>query len=253
MFGENKVRQMVRKVVYRTLGIQPADEALPARRPVVGELDLINLPGGSVFQAPPGAMITPLARQLALDRRIQIFEQAAAATDHRPTAAAQQPQAATRPTSGVAADRVIALAADHGGFVLKEQLKSFLQSQGYQLIDCGTNSDSAVDYPDFAFAAAQLVGQGKAWRAILVDGAGIGSCMTANKLPGVRAAMCYDLPTAINSRQHNDANVLTLGAGMITPELAVQISKTWLETDFGGGRHARRVDKIKKIEQRFLR
>jgi ribose 5-phosphate isomerase B len=110
-----------------------------------------------------------------------------------------------------------------------------------------------VDYPDFAFAVAQLVAQGRAWRGIIVDGAGIGSCMAANKVPGVRAAMCYDQATAFNSREHNNANVLTLGAGLIGSNLARQIVKTWLETAFGGGRHARRVNKIMDIEQRFLK
>ena len=115
------------------------------------------------------------------------------------------------------------------------------------------DSTSSVDYPDFAFAVAQLVAQGRVWRGIVVDGAGIGSCMVANKVPGVRGAMCYDQATALNSREHNDANVLTLGAGMIGPNLAKQIVKTWLETPFGGERHARRVNKIMEIEKRFKR
>jgi len=136
---------------------------------------------------------------------------------------------------------------------LKEILKSYLGELGYQVVDCGTDSTSSVDYPDFAFAVAQLVAQGRVWRGIVVDGAGIGSCMVANKVPGVRAGLCYDQATALNSREHNDANVLTLGAGMIGPNLAKQIVKTWLETPFGGGRHARRVNKIMEIEKRFKR
>jgi len=110
-----------------------------------------------------------------------------------------------------------------------------------------------VDYPDFAYAVAGLVAERRAARGILVDGAGIGSCMAANKVPGIRAAMCYDVSTAANSREHNDANVLTLGAGLIGVNLAQQIVKTWLSTDFGGGRHARRVDKIMAIEKRYLK
>ncbi len=110
-----------------------------------------------------------------------------------------------------------------------------------------------MDYPDFAYAVAQLVSEGRAWRGIMVDGAGIGSCMAANKVPGVRAAMCYDHATAVNSREHNNANVLTLGGVLVGSNLARQIVKTWLETKFGGGRHGRRVDKIMAIEQRFLR
>jgi ribose 5-phosphate isomerase B len=100
---------------------------------------------------------------------------------------------------------------------------------------------------------ARLVSDGRAWRGIIVDGAGIGSCMAANKVPGVRAAMCYDHATAVNSREHNDANVLTLGGMLLGANLARQVVKVWLETDFGGGRHARRVDKIMAIERRFLR
>jgi ribose 5-phosphate isomerase B len=145
--------------------------------------------------------------------------------------------------------RRIAIAADHGGYPLKEILKAFLQKQGYQVDDCGTHSPEPVDYPDFAFPVAKKVSDGEAWRGIIIDGAGIGSCMVANKVPGVRAAMCYDHATALNSREHNNANVLTLGAGMIEPALARQIVLTWLNTNFGGGRHARRVDKIMNIEK----
>ena len=145
--------------------------------------------------------------------------------------------------------RRIALGADHGGYSLKENLKSFLQEQGYQVDDCGTHSSDSVDYPDFAYAVALKVSRGEAWRGIIIDGAGIGSCMAANKVSGVRAAMCYDHATALNGREHNNANVLTLGAGMIEAALARQIVITFLNTKFGGGRHARRVDKIMNIEK----
>jgi len=147
-------------------------------------------------------------------------------------------------------EKTIALGADHGGFSLKESIKTHLQKEGYLVDDCGTYSTEAVDYPDFAYAVAQKVSEGKAWRGIVIDGAGIGSCMVANKVPGVRAAMCYDHATAVNSREHNDANVLTLGAGLIGPNLAIQIVQTWLQTDFAGGRHSRRVEKIMAIEKR---
>lgn len=147
-------------------------------------------------------------------------------------------------------NRRIAIAADHGGYALKENLKVWLEKQGYQVDDCGTHSPESVDYPDYAYAASKKVSDGEAWRGIIIDGAGIGSCMVANKVPGVRAAMCYDHATALNSREHNNANVLTLGAGMIEPALARQIVLTWLNTKFGGGRHARRVDKIMDIERR---
>lgn len=146
-------------------------------------------------------------------------------------------------------NRRIAIAADHGGFSMKENLKPYLQKQGYLVDDCGTHSSESVDYPDFAYVVAKKVSDGEAWRGIIIDGAGIGSCMVANKVPGVRAAMCYNHATALNSREHNNANVLTLGAGMIDNTLARQIVLTWLNTKFGGGRHARRVDKIMQIEK----
>ncbi len=136
---------------------------------------------------------------------------------------------------------------------MKESLKAYLVELGYGVADCGTKDTNAVDYPDFAHAVALMVSKGEAWRGVVIDGAGIGSCMTANKVPGVRAAMCYDISTAINSREHNDANVLTLGAGLLGDSLVKQIVKTWLATDFGGGRHARRVDKIKAIEKFYLK
>jgi ribose 5-phosphate isomerase B len=149
----------------------------------------------------------------------------------------------------VQAKKVIAIGADHGGFVMKENLKKHLQEKGYPVDDCGTHSTDSVDYPDFAYAVALKVSEGKAWCGIIIDGAGIGSCMAANKVPGVRAAMCYDHATAVNSREHNAANVLTLGAGLIGLNLARQIVQTWLETDFAGGRHSRRVSKIMQIER----
>lgn len=150
-------------------------------------------------------------------------------------------------------EKTVAIGADHGGFSLKETLKSTLLEKGYQVEDCGTDSAESVDYPDFARAVAEKVARRTAWRGIIIDGAGIGSCMAANKVPGVRAAMCYDYATAFNSREHNNANVLTLGAGLIGENLAKQITITFLETEFAGGRHARRVNKIMKIEKSYDR
>ena len=161
----------------------------------------------------------------------------------------QTPLADLETPSGSDNNKTIAIGADHGGFQLKEELKKFLTEKGYRLIDCGTNNTESVDYPDHAKAVAVAVASGKAWRGIMIDGAGIGSCMAANKVPGVRAAMCYDHATAFNSREHNNANLLTLGAGLIGTNLAKQICTTFIETDFGGGRHARRVDKIMEIEK----
>ncbi|MEJ2341099.1 MAG: RpiB/LacA/LacB family sugar-phosphate isomerase, partial [Gemmatimonadales bacterium] len=127
-----------------------------------------------------------------------------------------------------------------------------LEEAGYEVADYGTHGPESVDYPDIALSVAQLVARGDAWRGILVDGAGIGSCMAANKVPGIRAAMCYDEATAVNSREHNAANVLTLGAGLTGPALSRQIVETWLRTPSGGERHARRVEKIMDIERRYL-
>lgn len=149
--------------------------------------------------------------------------------------------------------KTIAIGTDHGGVDLKEILKTELTSLGYSIIDCGTNTTETVDYPDIALAVSKLVADGSAWRGVVIDGAGIGSCMSANKVPGIRAAMCYDNATAVNSREHNDANVLTLGAGLIGVNLAKQILKTWLGTEFAGGRHAKRVEKIISIEKSYAK
>jgi len=160
-----------------------------------------------------------------------------------------KPAVTSTPAPSSESSKKVAIGTDHGGVDLKEILKTELAAMGYEVIDCGTNSNDPVDYPDIALTVAQLVASGKAWRGVIIDGAGIGSCMSANKVPGVRAAMCYDYATAVNSREHNDANVLTLGAGLIGVNLAKQILKTWLATEFGGGRHAKRVDKIIGIEK----
>ncbi|HEY4690927.1 MAG TPA: ribose 5-phosphate isomerase B [Anaerolineae bacterium] len=241
---ESDVRDIVRRVLYRTLGLT---ETSPARSGVVPrtaawitEQTVAAAERGGRIVVPAGARLTPLARDQALERGIALVE----------TPAPVPPASHSSPATG---ERVVAIGADHGGVALKATLKAFLEEMGYTVADCGTHSTDPVDYPDIALAVAELVSSGRAWRGILIDGAGIGSCMAANKVPGVRAALCYDQATALNSREHNDANVLTLGAGLIGPALAKQIVKTWLETGFGGGRHARRVDKIIAIEKRFAR
>ena len=157
------------------------------------------------------------------------------------------------PTVPVAAQKVIALGADHGGLTMKQDLANYLRELGYALNDCGAFSPDPVDYPDIAYAVAKLVSDGAAWRGIVIDGAGIGSAMVANKVPGVRAALCYDLSTARNAREHNDANVLTLGARLIGPGLARDIVKTFLETECTEERHKKRVAKIMDVEKRYLR
>jgi ribose 5-phosphate isomerase B len=157
-------------------------------------------------------------------------------------------------TSDASTERkVVAIGSDHGGYELKERIKSDLPSQGFEAVDLGTNGKDPVDYPDFAHAVATMVISGKAWRGIVVDGAGIGSCIVANKVPGVRAGLAYDYSSAVNSREHNDTNVLTLGAGLTGPSLALQIVRTWLATPFGGGRHEGRIEKIRAVERQYLK
>jgi deoxyribose-phosphate aldolase len=146
-----------------------------------------------------------------------------------------------------AAGRVV-LAADHGGFVLKEAVKRHLASKGTDVLDVGTTSADPCDYPVFACAAAEAVASGRAWRGIVIDGAGIGSSMVANKVPGVRAGMAFDLTTAKNAREHNDANVLTLGAGYLAEDLALRIVDVFLSTDCTVERHRRRVAMIDALD-----
>ncbi|MGQ9557634.1 MAG: ribose 5-phosphate isomerase B [Desulfurispora sp.] len=143
----------------------------------------------------------------------------------------------------------IAIAADHGGFRLKQEIVRYLEQQGYQYKDFGTYSEEAVDYPDYALPVARAVAAGQFDRGIICCGTGIGVCIVANKVPGVRAALCHDTFSARASREHNNANVLTLGERVIGTGLALQIVETWLNSQFAGGRHARRVDKITRIEQ----
>jgi len=147
----------------------------------------------------------------------------------------------------------IAIGADHGGYLLKQELVKFLPTLGYSPNDCGAYSADPVDYPDIAYAVAKLVSDGAAYRGIIIDGVGIGSAMTANKVPGVRAALCYDLSTARNAREHNDANVLTLGARLIGAGLAQDIVKVFLETECSEERHKKRVAKIMQVEARYLK
>jgi ribose 5-phosphate isomerase B len=224
MSEENAIRRAVSAALRRQL-------QQGSSREVVDERDVNAVPEGGTLVIPAGALVTPLAQSTALARRVKLVSASEAKTT-------------------VPENPVIAIGADHGGYAMKEMLKAELQSR-YTVIDCGTNSGESVDYPDFAQAVAELVSSGRAWRGIMIDGAGIGSCMVANKVPGVRAALCYDYATAVNSREHNDANYLTLGAGLIGTNLAKQIVETWLKTEFGGGRHAKRVDKIMAVEKKY--
>ncbi len=243
---EDQIRRMVRRVVYRTLGRSPRSTTTGGRS-LVTESDVAAAERDATLDVPPGALVTPLAWQLAMERNVELRTQKP--LDPRNPGAGSR----VRNSGTPARKRKVAIGADHGGYELKEKLKRCLSEWGYTAIDCGTDSSESVDYPDYAFAVAQMVANGNVDWGVMIDGAGIGSCMAANKVPGVRASMCYDQATAANSREHNHANLLTLGAGLIGNGLAKSILKTWLDTPFGGGRHAKRVKKIDDIEHRYLR
>lgn len=172
-------------------------------------------------------------------------------TSEGPGESRQKPERAekTKP-SGTSDGRAltVALGADHGGVSLKSAIADRIRELGLGVLDFGTVTKDPVDYPDFAVAVAKAVASGRATVGVMIDGAGIGSCMAANKVAGIRAAMCYDVTTATNAREHNNANVLTLGAGLIGTRLALAILETFLATPFAGGRHGARVQKIDALD-----
>jgi ribose 5-phosphate isomerase B len=200
---------------------------------VITEDDVRGLERGAVLRIAEAARLTPLAADIINDRGIEIVRRV--------------------PRSGSNQQKTIAVGADHGGFPMKEDLKSFLGSLGHRVNDFGTNSESAVDYPDFAHAVARAVADHAADVGIVIDGAGVGSAMTANKVPGVRAAACYSVEVARNSREHNGANVLTLGSKTITTDQMRDIVQAWLSTDLTEDRHRKRVGKIEAIERQYQR
>lgn len=187
-----------------------------------------------VVKVAVGTIVTPSARDLIRERGLALRE----VPEHE--------------LDGIApAEKTVAIGSDHGGFEMKEALKPLLAELGFAVRDVGVQEAKAADYPDIALAVAELVAEGKAACGLIVDGAGIGSAMAANKVPGVRAALCYDKATARNSREHNHANVLTLGGRMLTVTQAEEVLRVWLATPYGGGRHAARVEKITGIEKRY--
>ena len=143
----------------------------------------------------------------------------------------------------------IALGADHAGYPLKRNIAAFLQAEGHEVLDLGTDSEEPVDYPPFCAAVARAVAEGRADRGVVLGGSGQGEQIAANKVHGVRAALCNDLYTARLSREHNDANVLGLGARIVAPALAEEIVRVWLATPFEGGRHVQRLEQIGAIER----
>jgi len=138
----------------------------------------------------------------------------------------------------------IAIASDHAGFNYKEKIRAHLQTQGHEVVDFGTDSDESCDYPDFVRPAAQAVAAGQCERGIVLGGSGNGEAITANRIPGIRATVCWNIDSARYARAHNDSNVLSLGERMMTPETLLQVVDIWLTTAFDGGRHERRIKKI---------
>jgi ribose 5-phosphate isomerase B len=195
-------------------------------RTLITEEDIRAARVGSTLRIGAKALVTPLAADLARERHITLERTAVAAAHARHVG------------------RKIAIGADHGGFEMKEALKKVLGELGCEYQDFGTNATAPVDYPDFAQAVARAVARKACDLGIMIDGAGIGSCMVANKIPGIRAAMCYDEASARNSREHNGANVLTLGAKTISNDTMREIVRVWLSTDLTEDRHRRRVAKI---------
>ena len=192
---------------------------------VTAEDVLAAVPGGEV-QASAGALVTPWAREMAASRGVRIVLGA-----------------------GAGAANAVAVGADHGGFALKEEVKLHLTRLGYRFRDLGTFSTEPVDYPDVALAVARAVCRGEARLGILVDGAGLGSAMAANKVRGIRAAPCADPAAAKNAREHNDANVLTLGARFVDVPRMREIVEVFLAAQCTEERHRRRVQKIEAIEE----
>jgi deoxyribose-phosphate aldolase len=195
-----------------------------------------DVPRSGELRVPAGTILTPAARELAEARAIRIV----ALRDG-------QAAPATPP------EQIVALGADHGGFRLKEALKPLLEGLRLEIRDIGVFDEQPADYPDIAQKVAETVARGEARRGVIIDGAGIGSSIAANKVSGIRAALCYDRASARNSREHNDSNVLTLGARLLTASQAEEVLRTWLETPFAGGRHTARVEKITRIEQQYAK
>ena len=228
------VREVARRAVQvllgeRAHGARANASPASASRGLVTADDLANVADGASFAVAYDTQITPLARDEAARRRIEFV--------HETLVRSATPRARLS----------IAVGADHGGFARKADILEWLRELGHQPIDLGTHDPESCDYPDFARAVAEAVASGDADLGICVDGAGIGSAMAANKVPGVLAANCWDAASAVNAREHNHANVLTLGARLERLSLH-EIVRTFLATATGPGRHARRVAKIRAIE-----
>lgn len=212
---------------------EPAFTRDESAKSVITEDDVRGLEAGAVLRIGEDARLTPLAADIVNERKIEIVRRSS--------------------RRGSKASKLVAVGADHGGFKMKEELKRLLNELGHKVQDFGTDSESAVDYPDFAHAVARAVADGTSDVGIVIDGAGVGSAMTANKVPGVRAAACYSVAVARNSREHNDANVLTLGSKTITNAEMREIVTAWLATEISEDRHRKRVAKIDAIQRQYQR
>lgn len=257
--SENKeTRDRVRALVKQVLESVPMEEEKPLenfpKRVVVNSLqdkmdkefdrdesakslitedDLRGLDAGAKLRISANAKFTPLAQDIVNEKNIELIKKSS--------------------RRGSQKVKSIAVGCDHGGFETKEKLKDFLIESGFQVRDFGTHSKDAVDYPDFAHAVAKAVSEKSVDVGIIIDGAGIGSAMTANKVPNVRAAACYSVALAENSRQHNGANVLTLGGGQNSFAEIKEIAEAWLSSDLTEDRHKKRVKKIDGIEKLYRR
>lgn len=199
-------------------------------------LTTIDIPESGTMRVAIGTIVTPSARDLAQDRKIAILE----VPEHE--------------LHGVAPPELtIAIGSDHGGYVVKERLKPIIEELGYSVRDVGVYEEKSADYPDLAEKVADHVAQGLAKYGVMIDGAGIGSSMAANKVPGVRASLCWDRASARNAKEHNNANMLTLGGKLLTETQCEEILRMWVTTPFAGGRHAARVDKITAIERKHFK
>jgi ribose 5-phosphate isomerase B len=198
---------------------------------VITEDDVRGLEEGARLRISEAARLTPLAADIVRERKIELVR-----------------RVDRHGSSGV---RSIAVGADHGGYKMKEELKTLLVGLGHRVHDFGTHSEDAVDYPDVAHAVARAVADRTSEVGIVIDGAGVGSAMTANKVPGIRAAACYSVAVARNSREHNGANVLTLGSMTISSGEMREIVTAWLSTDISEERHRKRVAKIVAIERQY--
>src|ERR1043165_8416453 len=249
----DRIRALVRDVLEKA-GPEVAPESTPTRfvntipeqenesvavtrdessKNVITEDDVRGLDQGAVLRIGEDARLTPLAADIIKERNIQLVRR--------------------NSRRGSKRSRLIAVAADHGGFRMKEELKVLLGRLGHKLQDFGTDSEEAVDYPDFAHAVARAVAEGNSDLGIIIDGAGVGSAMTANKVPGVRAAACYSVGVAKNSREHDGENVLTLGSKTICSAEMRDIVTAWLATDLTEDRHRKRVAKIDAIQRQYQR